>query len=99
MGDILSGLPSLLLGFSSSSVVKNLPATQETLVQFQDQEDPLEKGKATQCSILGLPWWLSWYRIPLKCGRPGFDPWVGKSLGEGNGYPLQYSGLEIPWTV
>ena len=78
VGDILSGLPSLLLGFSSSSVVKNLPATQETLVQFQDQEDPLEKGKATQCSILGLPWWLSWYRICLQCGRPGFDPWVGK---------------------
>ena len=22
--------------------------------------------------------WLSWYRICLQCGRPGFDPWVGK---------------------
>ena len=22
--------------------------------------DPLEKGKATHSSILGLPWWLSW---------------------------------------
>ena len=27
---------------------------------------------------LGLPWWLSWYRICLQCRRPGFDPWVGK---------------------
>ena len=27
---------------------------------------------------LGLPWWLSWQRIRLQCGRPGFDPWVGK---------------------
>ena len=27
-----------------------------------------------------LPWWLSWYRIHLQCGRPGFDPWVGKIL-------------------
>ena len=26
----------------------------------------------------GLPWWLSWQRICLQCGRPGFDPWVGK---------------------
>ena len=26
----------------------------------------------------GLPWWLSWSRICLKCRRPGFDPWVGK---------------------
>ena len=22
--------------------------------------------------------WLSWERIHLHCGRPGFDPWVGK---------------------
>ena len=26
----------------------------------------------------GLPWWLRWHRIRLQCGRPGFDPWVGK---------------------
>ena len=26
--------------------------------------------------------------------RPGFNPWVGKIPWEGNGYPLQYSGLE-----
>ena len=26
--------------------------------------------------------------------EPGFDPWVGKIPGEGNGFPLQYSGLE-----
>ena len=29
-------------------------------------------------SILGLPLWLSWYRICLQCGRPGFDYWAGK---------------------
>ena len=26
----------------------------------------------------GLPWWLSWWRIHLQYGRPGFDPWVWK---------------------
>ena len=26
----------------------------------------------------GLPWWLRRYRILLQCGRPGFDPGVGK---------------------
>ena len=31
-----------------------------------------------------------------KCGRPGFDPWVGKIPGEGNGNLLQYSCLENP---
>ena len=34
--------------------------------------------------------------VCLQCGRPGFDPWVGKFPGEGNGNPLQYSGLENP---
>ena len=43
-----------------AQLVKNLPATQETLVQFLGQEDPLEKGYATYSSLLGLPLWLSW---------------------------------------
>ena len=32
-------------------------------------------------SIFGSPWaslWLSWLRILLQYGRPGFDPWVRK---------------------
>ena len=33
-------------------------------------------------------------KIHLQCGRLVFDPWVGRSLGEGKGHPLQYSGLE-----
>ena len=32
----------------------------------------------------------------LQCGRPGFDPWVRKIPGEGNGNPFQYSCLENP---
>ena len=34
-------------------MVKNLPAMQETQVQFLGQEDVLEKGMATHSSILG----------------------------------------------
>ena len=34
--------------------------------------------------------------VCLQCGRPRFDPWVGKFPGEGNGKPLQYSCLENP---
>ena len=26
----------------------------------------------------------------LQCRRPRFNPWLGRSPGEGNGYPLQY---------
>ena len=43
-----------------------------------------------------LPWWLRGYSICPQCGRPGFNPWVGKIPGEGNGNPLQYSCLENP---
>ena len=41
-----------------AQLVKNLPAMQETPVQFLGWEDPLEKGMPTHSSILGLPWWL-----------------------------------------
>ena len=43
-----------------AQLVKNPPAMQETPVQFLGQEDPLEKDQATQSSVHGLPWWLSW---------------------------------------
>ena len=77
-----------------TQLVKNLPAKQMTPVQFLGWEDLLENGQATHSCILGLPFWLSWQIIHLQCGRPAFDPWVGKIPGEEKVYPLQYSGLE-----
>ena len=35
-----------------AQLVENMPAMQETWVQSLCWEDPLEKGKATHCSIL-----------------------------------------------
>ena len=29
---------------------------------------------------MSLPWWLRQKSICLQCGRPRFDPWVGKIL-------------------
>ena len=43
-----------------AQLVNNLPAMQETLLQFLGWEDSLEKGQATHSSILGLLLWLSW---------------------------------------
>ena len=54
---------------------------------------------ATHSSILRLPWWLRWQRICLQCGRPGFDPWVGRSPGGGHRNPLQYFCLENPMDI
>ena len=77
-----------------AQLVKNLPAVQETPVQFLNWEDPLEKGWATHSSILGLPSWLSWQRTTCNARDLCLIPRLGRSPGEGNGYPYQYSGLE-----
>ena len=49
--------------------------------------------------VCRLPRWHSG-KVPIcQCGRykrHGFDSWVGKSPGVGNGNPLQYSCLENP---
>ena len=45
-------LPSFLLASLVAQMVKNLPAVWETWVQSLGREDPLEKGKAINSSIL-----------------------------------------------
>ena len=81
--------------------VKNLPATQETWVRSLGWEDPLEKGKATHFSILGLPCGSVGKESTCIAGDLGLIHGLGRSPGEGKGYPLQYSGLEnsmdSPW--
>ena len=47
-----------------AQLVKNLPAMQETWVQFLGWEDPLEKGSATHSSILA-------WRIPRTAQSMG----------------------------
>ena len=45
-----------------AQMVKNLPAMQETWVQSQGQEDPLENGMATHSNILA--WRIPWTEEP-----------------------------------
>ena len=76
-------------------MVKNLPAIQETPVRFMGREDPLEKG-------IGYPLQYSWASLVAQlvkestCNVGDLDliHGLGRSPGEGKGYPLQYSGLE-----
>ena len=37
-------------------------------------------------------------KFPCNAGDLGLIPGLGISPGKGNGNPLQYSCLEIPWT-
>ena len=97
---------SSILGLSW---VNNLHVKQETWVQSLGQEDPLEKGKVTHSSILGLPLWLSWVKNPHAKQKT----WV-RSLGwedpleKGKGmkrlptpvfWPGEFHGLYSPWAA
>ena len=55
-------------------MVKNLPAMQDTQVQFLGREDPLEKGVATHSSILA--WRIPWIEEP-----GGYSPLGHKQVG------------------
>ena len=44
----------------------------------------------------GLPWWLSGEESACKTGDVCLIPGLGRSPGEGNGNPLQYSCLGNP---
>ena len=43
-----------------------------------------------------VPWWLSGKESACNAGDQGLIPGLGRSPGEGNGNPLQYSCLENP---
>ena len=55
---LIAPLFSSMWASLEAQLVKNPPAMQETWVQSLDWGDPLEKGKATYCSILAwrIPW-------------------------------------------
>ena len=56
-------------------------------------------GDVLRTKLQGLPRCLSGKESACQCRRRrrcGFDPWVGKILGGGNGNPFQYSCLENP---
>ena len=89
---LLNELGKHLFSLGASDIaqlVKNLPAMQETLVQ-------------PTLVFLGFPGGSAGKESTCNTGDLGLIPALGRSPGEGNSYPLQYSGLEIhglysPW--
>ena len=76
-----------------AQAVENPPAIQETQVQSLGWENPLEKGMATQSSILA--WEIPWTKEPGGLQSMGSQE-LDTTYGEGNGTPLQYPCLENP---
>ena len=72
---------------------KNPPAIQETPVRFWVGKIHWRRNRLPTPVFLagGFPHSSV---ICLQSRRPGVDSWLGRSSGEGNGKPLQYSCLE-----
>ena len=69
----------------------------ETPVRFLGREDLLEKGRRARLPtpvFLGFPGGSAGKESDCNAGDLGLIPWLGRFPGEGNGHPLQYSGLE-----
>ena len=79
-----------------AQLIKNLPAMQETPVRFLGQEDPLRRDRLPTPVFLGFPGGSDSKESTCNAGDLGSIPGLGRSPGEGNGYPLQYSCLEYP---
>ena len=68
-----------------AQLVKNPPAMWETWVRSLGWEDPLEEGKATHSSILGLPGGSAGKESACNVGDVGSIPGLGRSAGGGEG--------------
>ena len=73
------------------------------VAQSQTWLKQLSSSSSSSRLVLRLPLWLSWSRIRLQFGRPGFNPWVGKILWRRERLltPVfwlgEFHGLYSPW--
>ena len=75
-------------------LLKNLPAMQETPVWFLGLEDTQRRDRLPTPVFLGFPCGSTGKESAFNAEALGSVPGMGRSPGEGKGYPLQYSGLE-----
>ena len=77
--------------------LRNLYAGQEATVRTEDGTmDWFKIGKGVRqgCILSGFPCSSVYKHSVCNAGDPGSIPVLGRSLGEGNGNPVQYSCLE-----
>ena len=76
-----------------AQLVKNLPAMQETAVRFLGQKISWRRDRLPTPVLLGFLCGSAGKESTCNVGDLGSIPGSGRSLGEGKGYPLQYSYL------
>ena len=77
-----------------STVVKNLPAVQETLFNSWVGKICWRRGRLPTPVFLGFPRGSTGKESTCNVGNLGSILGLGRSPGEGKGYLLQYSGQE-----
>ena len=83
-----------IFGLPDSSAGEESPATQETLARFLGREICWRRDRLPTPVFLGFPYGSAGKESACNAGDTGLIPGLGRSPGEGKGYPLQYSGLE-----
>ena len=86
-----------------NQLVKYPPAMQETIVWFLVRKIRWRRDRLPIPVFLGFPCGSPSKESTCKAGDLGSMPGLGRSPGEGKGYPLQYSSLEnsmdySPWS-
>ena len=93
----------ILINIPASSVGKESACSAGEPGSIPGSGRSAEIWYAIHSSILGLPLWLSWERVCLQCGRPGFNSWVRKMpwrrerLPTPGFWPGEFHGLYSPW--
>ena len=80
--------------FPGTQMVKNPPAMQETEFDPWVRNIPWRRDKLPKTVFLGFPGSSAGKESIYNVRDQGSIPGLGRSPGEGNGYPLLYSGLE-----
>ena len=77
-----------------AQLVKNLPAMQETQFNSWVGKIHWRRDRLPIPVFWGFPCGSAGKESACNAGDVGSIPGLGRSPGEGKGYPLQYSGLE-----
>ena len=77
-----------------AQLIKNLRAMQETWVRPLGRKIHWRWDRLPTPVFLGFPGGSAGKESTCNAGDLGLIPGLGRSPGEGNSYPLQYSGLE-----
>ena len=77
-----------------AQLVQNPPAIQEIRVRSWVRKIHWRRDRLPTPGFLGFPCGSAGKESACNAGDLGLIPGLERSPGEGNGYPLQYSGLE-----